>query len=326
MTEADDVVLPWNEPIRVEWRGGKARSLLVGLSLSKRSWLRSYFAEPDLPFDYEADPLSARFPGGAGKPSDAPVIREPDGSTIPLKDLSPSATTKTADAPAASAPVAVVPANLLSYLTAARAGRAVYDASLRLFVPVPTDPVYDKARLYAKGIDDVPRVVEDLMKRRFAVMSESARIAEIQQQDHSLQLLVSIVGIGVFLFGVVVVVSVLLDSTNRKRGTIGILRVMGASSFGIFYVVLLRAIAIGILAGALSVGLGHLIALALGWHPTPGTWLSAWKPEVRLIITPETIGIVVVGALACCALGSLLPAWRASRLDPFDAIVEGRFH
>lgn len=55
-----------------------------------------------------------------------------------------------------------------------------------------------------------------------------------------------------FLFGVVTVVSVLQESTDRKRGTIGILRVMGVSRVGVFYLVVLRAGAIGLSAIVLA--------------------------------------------------------------------------
>jgi putative ABC transport system permease protein len=288
--------------------------------MPKRTWLRSYFTDPELPFDYEADAFSIRRPGPSAE-GEVRLLERP-GVVIGLRPSPYRANRPTTRARRA---VAVVPTNLLAYLAGARAGTVVYDPEVRLFVPLPEEPVYDKARLYARGIDDIPQVVRSLQKRRFAVMSEGARITEIQHQDHSLRVLIAIVGLGVFLFGVLVVVSVLIDSTDRRRGTIGILRVMGVSGPGIFYLVLVRATVIGVMAGALSVGFGVLIALGLGWPPPPGSWPSAWKPVVRLIIDRDAVVTVLAGALACCAVGALIPAWRASRLDPFDAIVEGRF-
>jgi ABC-type antimicrobial peptide transport system permease subunit len=164
-----------------------------------------------------------------------------------------------------------------------------------------------------------------LKERQFAVMSQSTRISEIHQQDSSLQLLVLIVGAGVFLFGVVTVVTVLLDSTERKRGTIGILRVMGVPRTAVFYMVFLRAAVIGALSAGVTLGLGYLAGQLLGWEPSPEMNWVTWKPIIKVIIEPEDMILVVVGALTCCGLGSLIPAFRASRLDPFDAIVEGRF-
>ena len=156
-------------------------------------------------------------------------------------------------------------------------------------------------------------------------MSESGRISEIHQQDASLNLLVVVVGIGVFLFGILTVFSVLLDSTDRKRGVIGILRVMGVSRGGVFFLVLLRAAAIGILAGALAGLAGWGIEQILGVDFPADSLFFQWKPTISVIIHSADVLLVMAGAIACAAIGAIIPAWKASRLDPFDAIVEGRF-
>ena len=220
--------------------------------------------------------------------------------------------------------ILIVPANLLAWIAAHANGQAEYDPDVRLFVPTIQPAIYDRARLYAQTIDDVPTVVRELASKQFAVMSETGRIAEIQRQDHSLQLLVWVVGTGVFLFGVATVVSVLMDSTDRKRGVIGILRVMGMSRAGIFISILFRSIVIGGLAAALSVvcGLGIAVLLRSGLEGVPSL---AWKPVVAIDLQLIDLAVVAAGAMICCGLGAIPPAWRASRLDPFDAIVEGRF-
>jgi lipoprotein-releasing system permease protein len=124
---------------------------------------------------------------------------------------------------------------------------------------------------------------------------------------------VLIVGIGVFLFGVVTVIFVLQDSTDRKRGIIGILRVMGVSKFGVFYIIFLRSACIGVLSVFVTVVFGYILKSALmGWN-------------VHIIFYFRDVFIVSVGALFCCCIGTLLPAYKASKMDPFDAILEGRF-
>lgn len=245
----------------------------------------------------------------------APLIPTKSSEANPRKPL--------ASAPSPTA--LFVPVQTLAYCHAYLAGSASYDAKLRMFVPMPESPLYSKARLFTRTIDDVPTVAAALLERKYAIMSETARITEIQQQASSLQLLVYVVGLGVFVFGVVTVVSVLQDSTDRKRGAIGVLRVMGVSRSGVFYLVALRAAVIGLLAGAASIAVGYGIALILTW-PVPDQWrLHAWKPVVAVCITPGDAMLVFSGALACSGLGSVLPAWRASRMDPFEAIIEGRF-
>lgn len=256
------------------------------------------------------------------------VLRETDKSSPAdgLRDTSAEA--DVALSPAAQKvdyPLAIVPMDLLAHLYALEAGRTEFDPAVALFVPTPREPLFDKARLYTNTIDDVPSVVQWLQDHRFAVMSEATRITEIHQQDQSLEILVLIVGVGVLLFGTVTVVSVLLDSTERKRGTLGILRVMGVSRFGVFYLVFLRATIIAVLAAGLTIIVGYAISSILGWQPQPASTLAHWKPVIHLILRPEDLLVVILGSLACCGLGSMIPARKASRMDPFDAIVEGRF-
>ncbi len=213
----------------------------------------------------------------------------------------------------------------MAYLEPIDAGEKQYDFTSGKFVEVPRPIKYTKARLYTATIDDVPNVVSALSDKEFAVLSESSRIAEIQEQDQSLQTLVTVTAIGVFLFGVLTVFNVLVDSTDRKRGTIGVLRVMGTSKFGIFVMVLFRALIIGLLAAALCTVAGIGIAMFLTSNPKSIDAL-AWKPVISVSISQIDLLLVALGAILCAILGAIMPAIKASRLDPFDAIMEGRFN
>lgn len=332
-TSADDVVLAWNHPVTVE--SGDSSRTLVGLSMSQRTWLREYFRDPSLPFNYDASGNIQR-PGLPANDDQRTELMLTNGSALQLTtsrdtkgDAAPddaaSEDSERTDPPELDSVVAV-PANLLSWLAQERSGQVIYDADIALFVGVPRPAVYDRVRLFAQTIDNVPDIVEELVDRRFAVMSETGRITEIHQQDQSLQILVIVVGMGVFLFGVVTVFSVLMDSTDRKRGTIGILRVMGMSRSGVFLTVLIRAGAIGTVAAILSIALGYGLSAFLGWTP-PDTmaWLQ-WKPGISVSFVPADLVTITAGAMICCVCGAVPPALRASRLDPFDAIIEGRFH
>ena len=348
-TEADDVILPWNRSLSAsvasqDWQ-------MVGLSLPRRTWLREYFIEADLAFDYEADPFQGRVtsepPANFQWPLNADLgvslsieaVKRKPADSSPDSDSATddhatddSDSTKRADKSPAddenksaeASQIVVVPANLLAWVAAHAAGQVEYDADVRLFVPIIQSAIYDRARLYATTIDDVPLAVRALAERQFAVMSETGRITEIHRQDVSLQLLVWVVGLGVFLFGIVTVFSVLMDSTDRKRATIGILRVMGMSRNGIFALILVRATVIGAAAAVLSLLCGWGLSLALAWTPHDLAWLQ-WKPIVTVQLHQMDLSIVAAGAMLCCGFGAIPPAWKASRLDPFDAIVEGRF-
>ena len=220
---------------------------------------------------------------------------------------------------------AYVPVSLLAFITQASRNQVTLDSESKKFVPSSSPVSFTKARLYTATIDDVPLAADLLAKRKYAVLSEVSRIAEIHEQDTSLKMLVAVVALGVFLFGVITVFSVLVDSTDRKKGMIGILRVMGISGSGVFFFLLARAIIIGVMSAAVCCGIGVLLAAVLG-KTIAGAEYLAWLPKVHVVLGFDEYLLVTLGAILCAVLGVLMPALKASWLDPFDAIVEGQFH
>jgi ABC-type lipoprotein release transport system permease subunit len=346
-TEAqDDLVLRWCPPLMVTLNDQEYR--LVGLTLPNKrqigGWIQS-FLTPGAPwFSYEEStlaPLSIRGEPGmlselcSGELTLTPNLKarlqpleEPASDAEErLDDLEPPVTAAD-DVAVESAGVpktAYVPVSLLALLNQAARQLVTLDSEGRKFVPASSPVSFTKARMYTATIDDVPLAADMLAKRKYAVLSEVSRIAEIQEQDMSLKVLVAVVAMGVFLFGVITVFSVLVDSTDRKKGMIGILRVMGISGPGVFFILLARAVIIGMMAAAVCCGIGVLLAALLG-KTIAGADYLAWLPQVRVVLGPGEYFLVTAGAILCAALGVLMPALKASRLDPFDAIMEGQFH
>jgi len=100
---------------------------------------------------------------------------------------------------------------------------------------------------------------------------------------------------------------------------------MGISGPGVFFILLARAVIIGVMAAVVCCGIGVLLAALLG-KTIAGAEYLAWLPQVRVVLGPSEYLLVTAGAILCAAFGVLMPALKASRLDPFDAIMEGQFH
>lgn len=344
-TIPDDAILPWNEPFVVQIDGKSYR--FVGCSLRRDTWLWDYVIDKRWIHGDKAERLSIIIPSQPfidsktifalpielrGKATSCPLNvvsndsrlldkviasvglgTQPGGSLLLAITMGSMGNQVVPSVESEGLNTAIVPVELLAHLDANRNGTVNYDPLIKKFVPAPGELMYERARLYADTIDEVPSVVEQLRARDFAVLSESTRIREIQKQDGSLVFIVFIVSVGVLLFGIFTVGNVLQDSTARKRGTIGILRVMGVSKAGVFVLVFLRAAVIGLVAGVLTI----VVGLILGW-------LLRFVP-VSIVTWPVDLIAVFLSALACCIIGSLYPAWDASRVDPFDAIIEGKF-
>ncbi|NDC36837.1 MAG: FtsX-like permease family protein [Proteobacteria bacterium] len=339
-TEAqDDLVLRWCAPRTVKVNGQDYR--LVGLTLPNKrqngGWIQNFLHAGAPWFTYKEStetPLLVRGSAavrevlGGGEVSfgnDVRAVLEPC-APLPSDDKQSGAPSlEDEEVAVGDATTAFVPTSLLAFLNQAARKQVTLDSEGRKFVPASQPVSFTKARMYTDTIDDVPLAADMLAKRKYAVLSEVGRIAEIQEQDTSLKVLVAVVALGVFLFGIITVFSVLVDSTDRKKGMIGILRVMGISSGGVFLILLARAVIIGVMAAGLCCGIGVFLAAALGKTILGAEYLS-WLPQVRVVLGLNEYLLVTLGAILCAGLGVLMPALKASRLDPFDAIMEGQFH
>jgi len=210
-------------------------------------------------------------------------------------------------------PLAVVPADLTAHLAEREVGRVVYDPALALFVSASVENTYTEARMYADDLDQVPAVSNRLRDAGYLTSSSSTRVLEMQGYADTLRILVWTVMGAVLFFGIWTVFSVFFDVTDRKRGAIGIMRIMGMSPFGIFCIVFIRALVVGIFGGVFTLAAGGAIA----------AFITHVLKAACLIQYPD-LAIVFAGALGCCLFGVLKPAWSAKSLDPVDAILTSK--
>jgi putative ABC transport system permease protein len=101
-------------------------------------------------------------------------------------------------------------------------------------------------------------------------------------------------------------------NVNQRRREIGILRMIGASRGRIVNVLLVKAVVLGMLGGVLGYAIGTITTVALG-------------PSVLgLTIEPMATFLAWSAGLATfvAVLGSIVPAWLASRFDPSANLQE----
>lgn len=134
-------------------------------------------------------------------------------------------------------------------------------------------------------------------------------------------LIIAVAGFGILAIFFMIVV--------EKTRDIGILKALGASSSGVMSIFLSYGLALGIVGSGAGVIMGLLfvknINIIEGWI----TWITGRKvfdekiyyfPEIPTSINPYMVMWVAVGAMAIAVMSSVLPARRASRLHPVEAL------
>ncbi|MEQ1764962.1 MAG: ABC transporter permease [Pyrinomonadaceae bacterium] len=119
-------------------------------------------------------------------------------------------------------------------------------------------------------------------------------------------LMVAISSVGL-LIGGIGVMNVMLVSVTERTKEIGIRKAIGARSLDIITQFLIEAVTLTALGGVLGILIG--VGLALLIQFILPTYIPLWAPIVGFCVS---VGIGLVFGL--------LPAWKAARLDPIDAL------
>ena len=173
--------------------------------------------------------------------------------------------------------------------------------------------------------NDLDRVVSDL---RGCDAGMDMNVVPLAHLFHTIQGLVNstrtllgcVALVALLIAGAGVSNTVLMAVTERTR-EIGVMRAVGASPLDIFGLIWLETVQVCLVGGVA----GALFAI-LGAHGIE-SWMRDRLPfaPTETLIRPE-VGLLLACIAAALGLGSiagLLPAWRASRLTPIEAIRTG---
>ena len=125
------------------------------------------------------------------------------------------------------------------------------------------------------------------------------------------------------------IISSLIMLVKDKGRDIAILRTMGASRGSVMRIFFIAGTSVGVVGAFLGSVLGILFCTYIKdlqqlLERITGT--SLWDPTVRYltdipaVMDPVEITLVIVMAFALTILATIYPAWRASRLDPVEAL------
>jgi lipoprotein-releasing system permease protein len=123
--------------------------------------------------------------------------------------------------------------------------------------------------------------------------------------------------------------STLITITVQKTREIGVLKAVGTSSPGIMAIFILQGLVVGTIGTLMGLASGMLL---VHYRNPFNRWLSSAMgfelfprevynfSEIPAQINPPDLVWICVAALVICTLAGLVPAFRAARLDPVEAL------
>ncbi len=162
------------------------------------------------------------------------------------------------------------------------------------------------------NVNDVASMISKALPASATVMPVK-QIAEAQMGTlNRIQSFLRIVAVVMLVLSGLLVMNQMSSSVADRRREIGMLLAMGMDERRLQATFMLKAVIIGLVGGLLGFGIGTLLSTTLGGHVT-GT---AVVPLYYLL------GYSVLAAVLLCVASSLLPARRAARIDPVEALRE----
>jgi lipoprotein-releasing system permease protein len=170
-------------------------------------------------------------------------------------------------------------------------------------------------------IQEVAREIQEELGDAFYV-NDLVRMNRTFFSALRLEKLAMSIAIGlIILVAALNIVSVLVLMVMEKVRDIGVLSAMGATSAGIRKVFLLQ----GLIIASLGTLVGACLGVALAWTLDHHRLITLpadvyFIPYVPFHVRPLDVLGVIILTIAVAFLATLYPSWRASRLDPSEAL------
>jgi len=217
-------------------------------------------------------------------------------------------------------------------------GMSEYDASI-IYMPLEEAQLYFNSEGVVQSIElfvSHPDAVDDLRQPIEAAAERQIFITDWRQRNQTFFSALQVERNVMFMILTLIVlvaalniISGLIMLVKDKGSDIAILRTMGATSGAIMRIFFMTGAAIGTVGTFAGVLLGVLVCLNVESIRQFFSWISGttlFNPELYFLSQlpadmnfGETVSVVVM-ALALSFLATIFPAWRASKLDPVQAL------
>ena len=182
-------------------------------------------------------------------------------------------------------------------------------------------PEYERLELAVRSILSVPHKFNQSDHQAVSVFNLMVQLHQFETITLGLKILMGFIGTLTLGIGGVGLMNIMLVSVTQRTREIGVQKALGAPRRYILVQFLAEALTITFIGGVLGVILAYAVALSVGRLTLYSAFAKNGEAgDIRLIIAPGTLiaSTVILGAVGL--VSGMIPAFRASRLDPIEAL------
>ena len=169
---------------------------------------------------------------------------------------------------------------------------------------------------------DIDSVSDEIEEMGFKTVSVKGLLKMVQRRIDQIGRIIYIVAFIILLMTIFAISNTLVISVMERTSEFGIMKSLGAKSRHIMTLMLVEGALLGAIGAAIAIGISLLLA------KYGQSWLRGYiEGRINQVVSSDlfalsgsTLALAMIGAILICCLASIVPAWRAARLDPILAM------